>query len=190
MTNETKSPAQYAPVVAASELSDEQIDKIVSEVGNKWASVGGMSRFGGRAFARAVLAAATPAASELQKERDRYERMFLAACDDLAAIADDLGINSHVEGGAAPILREIAALRAAAPSPAVQQPAEGGWVSVDERLPEAGAQVLIYTPGTRTFKVWIDERYDGGWNDWNDKEVSHWMAIPAAPTQAEGPSHD
>lgn len=74
----------------------------------------------------------------------------------------------------------------AAPAAPVAAAVPAGWVSVAERLPENGAQVLIYTPNARTFKVWIDERYDGGWNDWNDSEVSHWAPMPAAPAQETG----
>lgn len=43
--------------------------------------------------------------------KDAYRRMFHAACEDLGAIAQTLGINTEFEGGAQPILESIEALR-------------------------------------------------------------------------------
>lgn len=50
-------------------------------------------------------------------EAPNFERMFMAACEDLAAISDMLGIDSDIEGGAAPIIEAIESLRTAAPMP-------------------------------------------------------------------------
>jgi hypothetical protein len=127
----------------------------------------------------------------LQRLRHRNcKRSATATCENLAAIADDLGINSHVEGGAAPILREIAALRAAAPSPAVQQPAEGGWIANTGVQPVADDVLvsIIYRCGSTDTDgagkyVW---ELDGD----NDIDILWYFPLPAAPTQAEGPSHD
>ncbi len=47
----------------------------------------------------------------------KFERLFMAACDDLAAVSDMLGLDSDIEGGAAPIIEAIESLRASAPMP-------------------------------------------------------------------------
>lgn len=136
---------------------------------NKWQ--------GWRAKGRAVLAQAAPVAgfnfdgfrAELRRQAEHTETY--GSCAEAARIAFDCAVDALDE------------FIDAAPAAPVAAAVPAGWVSVAERLPENGAQVLIYTPNARTFKVWIDERYDGGWNDWNDSEVSHWAPLPAAPAQ-------
>lgn len=53
------------------------------------------------------------------------------------------------------------------------------WVSVEERLPEAGAQVLFLALGS----VKLGARSHGLWSepvdDWADEEVSHWRPAEA-----------
>lgn len=65
--------------------------------------------------ARRAARAAAPVSGP--SDAANFERMFVAACEDLAAISDTLGLDSDIEGGAAPILEAIESLRTAAPMP-------------------------------------------------------------------------
>lgn len=53
-----------------------------------------------------------------EKERAEYQRMFLAACEDLGAINEELGLDPD-DGGADPIIEAIKAIRAEAAAGAV-----------------------------------------------------------------------
>lgn len=58
------------------------------------------------------------------------------------------------------------------------------WISVEERLPESGGSVLIYSPcggvaeGTYSehYKRWVQYR----WSVF-EPEVTHWMPLPEPP---------
>lgn len=66
---------------------------------------------------------------------DQYRRMFLAACDELGRVAHALGIDPD-EGGAAPILAAIDALKAKAAASIANQVLVGAPV-------EIGANVFL-----------------------------------------------
>lgn len=62
------------------------------------------------------------------------------------------------------------------------------WVSVEERLPQMGEQVLVYMNGERCIlrlandaqgEFWTD--YE--WGDYHLREVSCWMSLPAPPKE-------
>lgn len=88
-----------------------------------------------------------------------------------------------------------------------------GWISVYERRPEVGQQVLVFTPkrkfGDSIFLDTWDEQREcpvefstvsvptgEGWNEHYFEEVSHWRPLPAAPIaaieaeRAEAPKHE
>lgn len=60
------------------------------------------------------------------------------------------------------------------------------WISVEERLPEGGGSVLIYSPfggvaeGTYSehYKRWVQYR----WSVF-EPEVTHWMPLPKPPKE-------
>jgi len=74
-------------------------------------------------------------------------------------------------------IARLRSLRAASPQ----------WISVNERLPAKGTQVLVFT------EVWCDETYHvasvdeyGEWfpsagDGYGFPAVTHWMALPAPP---------
>lgn len=70
-------------------------------------------------------------------------------------------------------------------------PTPAKWISVKERLPEDGQQVLIYTKGKETYMARI---YKGGeaWPISNscgccgtDEPFTHWMPLPEPPRDAK-----
>lgn len=61
------------------------------------------------------------------------------------------------------------------------------WISVKDRLPEKGQQVLAYNPTDKEEPFWVDYlflnankelRWDMGVN-----EVTHWMPLPESPKE-------
>ena len=58
--------------------------------------------------------------------------------------------------------------------------AEGGWISVKERLPEENTAVIAATDRGVVFQCWY--AYDG-WDLWEGNEVTitHWMPLPEPP---------
>ena len=60
---------------------------------------------------------------------------------------------------------------------------ESGWISVEERLPELGDSVLLYTYSDRQCVGWRDQ--DGWWHThayvYDPEAVTHWMPLPEAP---------
>ena len=155
--------AQAAPVVAASELSDEQIEALW----NEHASTGYLT-VGALQFARAVLAAATPAAS-VAKPIGVVEPMpgtsgFTMACFEASKVP--VGTNLY-----------------ATPSPAVQQPAEGGWIANTGVQPVADGVMVDVEFGNDSRRFNQPAEY-WEWSSMDDLPIVRWR--PAAPTQAEG----
>jgi hypothetical protein len=103
-------------------------------------------------------------------------------------------------------LAEIAeAIRGLAPPPAAPQPeAPSGWIACDERMPEAGVEVLVWLAspafkgGSHVVMDTWDEQHEApvawssatlpigmGWDSGTDWErITHWMPLPAAPGAA------
>lgn len=72
------------------------------------------------------------------------------------------------------------------------------WISVDDRLPELGVEVLVYKPASKWGKIQFDtwdEQHEAplswssatiptgfGWNDTDDfYDITHWMPLPPPP---------
>lgn len=61
------------------------------------------------------------------------------------------------------------------------------WISVDERLPEDGKNVLVHVTNPAVWwNVDVDWRTEGGWavnadSDWHI--VTHWMPLPEPPKE-------
>lgn len=79
-----------------------------------------------------------------------------------------------------------------------------GWISIDERLPEEGKDVLIYVPGFDTSPIidiaWLDNGANGALclvgsqYGFDIEDVTHWQPLPQPPEdkepQAESTSHE
>ena len=92
--------------------------------------------------------------------------------------------------------RKIVAYNEMAISALREQPR---WISVEERLPEYNADVLVYRPNM-AMKFLVDS-YDGyygeddgewyeGWNAYGkdihgNSVITHWMPLPKPPTEEE-----
>ena len=141
----------------------------------------------------AQLAARQP--SDLQAAilaRDKFERMFVAACEDLAAINENLGLDPD-DGGAEPIIAAIEELRVAASHAVVGQQ----WQPI-ETAPKDGTRIIIFmgAPWARIVTVrWFDL-----WENWQEGDFpedheeycgigsevpTHWMPLPPAPQPAQ-----
>jgi hypothetical protein len=232
MTNTPNTAAQAAPVVAASELSDDlpplpepTIEGSVVHPVHKICYRAPVHYTAGqmRDYARAVLAAATPAASVaderpgleraaqyLEKQADDYLSEHASTEHDTGAIVwhfGEAGCSHHSMLGE--LAEEIRALAGAVP--AAQQPAEGGWVSVDdERKPIGRTPILVAvsyvrygehedgTPGEHHGTAVAEGEYvpqHGNAGNYftcyssphgDAEKITHWQYLPAAPTQAEG----
>lgn len=69
-----------------------------------------------------------------------------------------------------------------------KQSFDTGWVSVQERLPEAGGFYLVYQPHWESISV---AKFRGDWGS-DDEDltmvgITHWMALPNPP-QKESPA--
>ena len=70
-------------------------------------------------------------------------------------------------------------------------PTIGGWISVEERLPETRHAVLVYTPHYKN--IWAASMHeDGNWYIWSPGNrvlldpdwygpITHWMPLPPEP---------
>ena len=54
------------------------------------------------------------------------------------------------------------------------------WISVEDRLPDEYADVLVVFPVGSRHIYEVDHVEDGGWF-WNASEVTHWMPLPEPP---------
>ena len=70
----------------------------------------------------------------------------------------------------------------------------GGWISVEERLPEPDVSVLVIANGKPHENITLDGAYelaeygtDGWiletWPEWMDAQVTHWMPLPEGPKE-------
>lgn len=72
-------------------------------------------------------------------------------------------------------------------------PTVGGWISVKDRLPEDGIEVIVRFEceiGDYICTAWHDKgRWTDGGIEWPDENATHWMMIPPLPEppkEAEG----
>ena len=77
----------------------------------------------------------------------------------------------------------------------------GGWVSVEERLPESDAPVLAHNGKWTGVAAWMSGDYLEPLERWQDEHrefiemmgpaITHWMPLPAPPlaSEAKGASH-
>ena len=60
------------------------------------------------------------------------------------------------------------------------------WIPVTERLPPGGVRVLIWCgPGTFVDFATLDWKYGWHYDDYGSPEPTHWMPLPAPPTDAK-----
>lgn len=109
---------------------------------------------------------------------------------------------------AAPSLTPAATVQGGSNSHQTPQPEPSGWIACDERMPDAGVEVLVWLAAP-AFKGSInvamdtwDEQHEApvawssatipvgmGWDSGTDWErITHWMPLPAAPEVAPPPS--
>jgi hypothetical protein len=62
-------------------------------------------------------------------------------------------------------------------------PRNEAWISVQERMPPSDVRVLIWCGCDRFVDVatW-SQKYGWGYEDFGSPEPTHWMALPAPPT--------
>ena len=75
----------------------------------------------------------------------------------------------------------------------------GGWVSVEERLPESDAPVLAHNGKWTGVAAWMSGDYLEPLERWQDEHrefiemmgpaVTHWMPLPPPPSSAKGVAH-
>lgn len=63
---------------------------------------------------------------------------------------------------------------------------EQRWIPVTERLPPGGVRVLIWCgPGTFVDFATLDWKYGWHYDDYGSPEPTHWMPLPAPPTDGK-----
>lgn len=104
---------------------------------------------------------------------------FIAAIHKISKQAESLACHS------------CAIIRAA--SKRLEEPAASPWISVNDRLPEDGQDVLVIARGRPREHLILDNAYelatfyDGeGWlfdayPDWENPQVTYWMPLPKRP---------
>lgn len=75
----------------------------------------------------------------------------------------------------------------------------GGWVSVEERLPESDAPVLAHNGKWTGVAAWMSGDYLEPLERWQDEHrefiemmgpaITHWMPLPPPPSSAKGVAH-
>lgn len=55
---------------------------------------------------------------------------------------------------------------------------QGGWISVEERLPDLFHTVLVYDTHTECVRFTL---YKGKTDIWTGGRITHWMPLPEAP---------
>jgi len=123
-----------------------------------------------------LVKAAFIAGCEAAKKQERLKLSELYSHgSDVQKIASAYLKNKGIEGALLPYAenRFIEGYQAAAPQ----------WISVRERLPECGESYLVLKDdGTSPYQlaiVWFDRTWDFS----NADEITHWMALPAAPEE-------
>jgi hypothetical protein len=80
-----------------------------------------------------------------------------------------------------------------------QAPQGGGWINIDERLPESGVRVLVMLSdpedtGWVVKTPWIALWMNGYWHDCDaiadGCPITHWMPLPLAPTETPEVRHE
>lgn len=71
-------------------------------------------------------------------------------------------------------------------SPTFDVSPKSAWISVDERLPDPGLPILIFTRKNRYYvgyyyKAVVDTTYTGFYADSVKRDVTHWMPMPEPP---------
>ena len=139
---------------------------------------------------------------QLKRIRTELDAGLAIDNDDALALLDmveelKLHIDLHVEQKAALNTdKEIFKARAMAAEEELRGHTQGGWISVEERLPEDGVKVLLWR---RQADSWDNDkhiyygdyregrglRHDGaGGSGWH-AEYSHWQPLLAAPPETK-----
>ena len=57
------------------------------------------------------------------------------------------------------------------------------WISVDDRLPEPRAEVLVfYWPALVDVTMYLGDDFDEPWGTPNWRDITHWCPIPEYPS--------
>ena len=104
-----------------------------------------------------------------------------AACDEDFTVAAQ---NAHAERAKA--LREAISMLKDYKDAQVNEPLTGGWISVNDRLPESGIPVLIYNPHWN-YGVVANYAGCGVWMDSYKQRMTytptHWHPLPEPPKE-------
>lgn len=214
MTN-TENTAQAAPVVAASELTDEQIARLYRESFN---SMGGRLREASKhvpdtvlEFARNIertIRAAAPAASVAvpagyalvpQVPTMEMARPAVKHIENMCQQDDDEPASFHkMLGFVVMVFAEMVAAAPATPAAQAQQPAGDGWKPM-ATAPKDGTEVMLWlgAPYNEIAKAW----WFKPWENWQKGELpnalddeyygigsevpTHWMPLPSVPWQTK-----
>ena len=58
-----------------------------------------------------------------------------------------------------------------------------GWISVDDKLPDNGDSVLVYTGGLPRVAHYVGGLLFDAYAEFNDKIITHWQPLPLPPTE-------
>ena len=58
------------------------------------------------------------------------------------------------------------------------------WISVDDRLPNPGQEVLVYLPEMIETTIYHGSKWDEPWDTMHGDEITHWMPLPEPPKAA------
>lgn len=83
----------------------------------------------------------------------------------------------------------LAALDAYAAISGKEENEKGGWVSVEDRLPEFGETVLVFQAERCEIKT-VGKHNSGPYTDFTQKEfynkITHWQPLPPSPDTEKG----